>query len=173
MRGASRRGLGGIPPYPRQDPPLPPLRFPWIVMHRRRSVLVTVGRLLLGGCSAPQLAVEPSFGLLEVSGEVAIGDEGVQLVDNSMSDLGLEGEEPSVGLRADFKWGVPHLTFATQSAEWSGSVRATDLGDISGNDVAVDSRVDLHRHRALVTLGIVKSGSSQESVRPRDGGINA
>lgn len=117
--------------------------------------LPALALLLASGCSAPDFGIEAAYGQLDARGELGISDEGEPAVENELSDLGLSGEESTVGLRADFKWGLPHLTFATQSAGWSGTGSATDLGDISGSDVAVDSDLDLGLHRLILTFDLI------------------
>lgn len=111
--------------------------------------------LLAAGCSAPQLAVEPSYGRLDSRGEISLREQGQARVRNDLDETGLAGRESSLGLRADLKWGVPHLTLATQSAEWSGRGRVSEFGDIGGTDVAVDSRAEFGFHRALVTFDVL------------------
>lgn len=114
--------------------------------------------LLAAGCSAPRFALEPSIGRLDAQGDIAVTEPGQPQVRNSFDEMGLSGRENSFALRGDFKWGVPHLTLATQSAEWSGSGTVSDFGAVTGNDVAVDSRADLGVHRGLVTFDVLPGG---------------
>ncbi|MEO6707936.1 MAG: hypothetical protein ABI054_00825 [Planctomycetota bacterium] len=111
--------------------------------------------LFAASCSAPQFAVEATYARLEPSGNLALTSSGNPVTRNSLHELGIEDEESSVGLRADFEWGIPHVTLATQSADWSGSGTETDFGGIAGANVAVDSTMDVAVHRGLVTFDVL------------------
>jgi hypothetical protein len=121
---------------------------------RTRSLTAVLAATLCASC-APLIAVEPIYGELEAEGDISLTNAGSTVVDNSLADLGIDGAEAAPGLRADFKWGIPHLTLATQSSEWSGTGVATDFGDITGLNVAVDSEMELALHRALLTFDLL------------------
>ncbi len=80
---------------------------------------------------------------------------GSPVVENSLDDLSLSGEESAPGLRVDIPFGSPHITLATESADWSGTGVVSDFGGIAGANVAVDSEMELAVHRALITFDVL------------------
>ncbi len=111
--------------------------------------------ILAAGCSAPHFALEPTYGRLESKGELALTEAGQPTASNSLERMGLAGRDESFGLRADFKWGAPHLTLGTQRGEWSGDGTVDEFGAITGSGVAVESRAELGFHRALLTFDVI------------------
>jgi len=106
-------------------------------------------------CVAPAFSVEPSIGILNADGDLAVTSAGNPVVRNSLGDLGIDGDESAPGVRADLKWGMPHITLETQSADWSGSGSASNFGGIPGANVAVDSDLEIAVHRGLITFDFV------------------
>ena len=119
--------------------------------------LAALTLVLCASCSAPMFSVEPTYGRLNLQGDLALTNSGSPVVHNSLDDLGVGGNESSLGVRADLGWSVPHLTLATQSAGWSGSGTVTNFGGIAGANVAVNSKMDLAVHRALITFDVSPS----------------
>ncbi|HTF90960.1 MAG TPA: hypothetical protein VK843_21250 [Planctomycetota bacterium] len=122
---------------------------------KTRFSFAIVASLFAASCSAPQFAVEATYGRLEPSGDLALTSSGNPVTRNSLDGIGIEDEESSIGLRADFEWGIPHVTLATQDADWSGSGTVTNFGGIPGANVAVDSTMDVAIHRGLVTFDVL------------------
>lgn len=114
-----------------------------------------VATLLCVACSAPGISVEPRYGRLDARGDLALTSAGSPVVQNSLSDIGISGEETALGLRVDIPFGSPHITLGTDSAEWSGTGVVSDFGGIAGANVAVDSKMELAVHRALVTFDVL------------------
>lgn len=111
--------------------------------------------LLVLGCSAPHFALEPVYGRLESAGDIRLTESGQPTASNSLERMGLAGRDEAFGLRADFRWGSPHLTLGTQRGEWSGSGTVDEFGAITGTDVAVTSRAELGFHRAILTFDVL------------------
>ena len=124
-------------------------------MQHFSAPLLALPLLFVASCAMPQLAVEPTYAWLDSNGDIAVNDSGQPLVRNSFDDMGLSGEESSLALRVDAKWGMPHLTLSTQAADWSGTGQVTDFGEISGPNIGVESETDLAIHRAIVTFDVV------------------
>lgn len=119
-----------------------------------RISFVVLG-LLLGACSMPTVGVEARYANLDAKGDVALATGGNPVARNSLSDVGLDGEEGSLGLRGDLKFGSPHLTVSTESASWSGD--GTLTGSFGGIVVGttVESDLDLAIHRAILTFDVL------------------
>lgn len=107
---------------------------------------------LFGACTAPGFSVEPRYGKLSPEGDFTLANSGQPLIQNSISDLDVDGGESSPGARADLTFAIQHLTLSTEGAEWSGSGLATGFGAITG---AVDSELDVAIHRALFTFDVL------------------
>jgi hypothetical protein len=109
----------------------------------------------LASCAAPQFTVAPTYGLFEPKGDVSYVSSGGGTANNSIDTLGLDESEGTFGARADFKWGVPHLTVSTQASSWEGDGTLTaDFGGISAG-VNVESELDLALHRAILTFDVL------------------
>lgn len=125
---------------------------------RLQSLATTLPCALLAACAAPQLNVTPTYGQFQPDGDISyIDTSGVipATVDNSVSDLGLDDDESIVGVRADFKWGLPHLTVSTQSTGWDGDgTLSAEFGGIPAA-AAVSSELDLALHRFVLTWDLL------------------
>ena len=121
-------------------------------VHRLASLVLAS----LASCSAPQLLLQATYGPYTPDGHVSLVDTsgGGVSAKSSLDDIGIDEDADTPGLRADFKWGLPHLTVSTQNSSWEGSGRVTgDFGGIpSGSDV--DSELDLALHRAILTFDL-------------------
>lgn len=124
-------------------------------MQHSFAPLLALPLLIFASCALPEIDAEPAYALLDSKGDIAVNDSGQPLVRNTLEDMGLSGEESSLALRVDAKWGMPHLTLSTQSAEWSGTGQVTDFGEISGANIDVESEADLAIHRGFVTFDLV------------------
>lgn len=114
--------------------------------------LCAAALLLLAACSAPQITGSPSYTLLTPKGDIGLATAGTPVADTKLSTLGIEDEEGVLGARFDFKWGMPHLSIATQSTGWKGNgTLDVDFGGISAGE-AVSSELDLALHRAYLTF---------------------
>lgn len=119
------------------------------------ALFSVVAGLLLGACAAPQFTASATYGDLSPDGSVSYVAAGQAAVSNTVSELGIDGGEPTFGLRGDFKWGIPHLSVATQSTSWSGDGTLTaDFGGISAS-TNVDSDLDLALHRFVLTFDVL------------------
>jgi hypothetical protein len=117
--------------------------------------LAVLALVTLASCSAPQFSVAPTYGLFEPKGDVSYVTSGGASARNSVETLGLDDSEGTLGARADFKWGVPHLTVSTQASSWDGDGTLTaDFGGISAG-VNVESELDLALHRAILTFDVL------------------
>lgn len=115
----------------------------------RIALLISLG--FLASCSAPQFTAEASYGMLAPDGDVGLSSSGTSAAKQSLSSLGIDDSEATLAARADFKWGMPHLTVGTQSTSWDGSATlAQDFGDLSAGE-AVSTQLDLALHRAALT----------------------
>lgn len=120
-----------------------------------RHFFAAIATALCASCSAPKFSIEPTLGKLDAKGDISLTDSGNQVVHNTLDDLGISGKESSLGVRADFKWGIPHLTLGTQGARWSGSGQVSGtFGGIPGN-TQVDSDMKVAVHQALITFDVV------------------
>ncbi len=120
-----------------------------------RLACAALATLLLVACSAPGISVEPRYGLLDAQGELALTNSGSPVARNSLSDIGIAGQESALGLRVDIPFGSPRITLGTDSADWSGTGVVSDFGGIAGANVAVDSEMELAVHRALITFDVL------------------
>jgi hypothetical protein len=88
-----------------------------------------------------------------------IESNGTSTGSNDLDSIGIEDTEGAFGLRADFKWFLPHVTVTTQKTEWSGN--GTLDNDISEGGVtipagtAVSSDLDLGIHKAVLTFDLL------------------
>lgn len=116
--------------------------------------------LLLASCATPQFQAEVLYGPLDPSGDVAITDTALVVpvkATESVSDLGINDKEATLGARVDLKWGLPHLTLTTQQTSWRGDgTLDADFGGVSvpGATLDVSSKLDLAVHRALLTFDL-------------------
>lgn len=114
--------------------------------------LLTLLSLSLAACSAPQITGSPSYTFLKPEGDIGLANAGTPVADTSLSTLGLDEREGVLGAKFDFKWGMPHLVVATQSASWDGNgTLDVDFGDINAGE-PVSSELDLAMHRAYFTF---------------------
>lgn len=114
----------------------------------------------LTSCAAPQFTVAPSLGQFKPDGDVSYIDTSgpaPATSDNSVEDLDLKQSEDTWGLRADLKFGAPHLTLSTQASSWSGNgTLNADFGGIPAS-TAVDTDLDLALHRFALTFDVIPS----------------
>ncbi len=114
----------------------------------------------LASCSAPQFNVAPTLGRFEPKGDVSYIDTTQPIpatINNSVDDLDLDESENTFGVRADLKFGSPHLTLSTQGSSWDGSgVLNADFGGIPAT-TAVDTELDLALHRIALTFDVLPS----------------
>ena len=97
-------------------------------------------------CSTPQFDITPRYGYLDVSGDIGVSSSGGGVsvsADNDVSTLGFDADDGVPGLRADFKWGMPHLVINYQRSDNSGSGEAdANLSDGNGNVISAGTPVD-------------------------------
>jgi hypothetical protein len=96
--------------------------------------------LALGSCALPQLDVRPRYAQLDIDGELGLSTTNV----TAKADLGQMGleDEGSIGVRADLKWGVPHLVVSGQTSEHDGSGTLDATLSQGGNTILIGSDVD-------------------------------
>lgn len=113
---------------------------------------------LLGACAIPSFDATLRYVSFEPSGELRIS-EGASSAGNSMNDLGLKDPDGSVGADVHLKWGMPHLSFSTQSSAWSGDGKLN--GEFSSGGTTIDadtlvaSELELGLHTALLTWDFI------------------
>lgn len=123
-----------------------------------KHLLLGSSMLPITGCAALQVEATPHYGLSQLEGDFAIATGGITGT-NDVGDLGLDDEEAAPGVRADLRWGMPHLTVTVTDTSWSGS--GTTTADLSQDGVTipagsnVDSEVDLVYGNAIVTFDFV------------------
>lgn len=124
----------------------------------KSHVVLSLIAATLAACAAPQFTVAPTFGQFEPDGDVSYIDTTQPVpatIDNSVDDLGLADSEDTFGVRADMKFGVPHLTVSTQASSWSGNgTLNADFGGIPAA-TAVDTDLDLALHRFALTFDVL------------------
>lgn len=117
--------------------------------------LFLVSIVLSTGCAAPSVEVTPRYGFAELSGDFAVSSGSISGT-TSMEDLDLDDQEELVGVRADLKFGMPHLSvvIAGMSAEGTGTttVDLTQSGTTIPAGANVDSELDLTYGNAIVTF---------------------
>lgn len=119
-----------------------------------KATLALLLPTLLISCSAPQITAGLDYSPLTADGSVSLASGGGASLDNSLSDVGLDEEADTIAGRADFKWGLPHLTVLTQQSSWDGSgTLSADFGGIAAG-TTVNSDLDLGLHRAILTFDI-------------------
>lgn len=123
-----------------------------------RTVQLIALTLLTSACFAPEVAIEPRFTQVNISGDIAIAN-GAITADNDVEDVGIEDDSSAFGLRGDFKWGAPHLTLDLQTSTHDGDgVLEADLSQ-SGVTItagtAVETDMNLGMHAAYLTFDLV------------------
>ncbi len=112
----------------------------------------------LASCAAPQFSVAPTLGRFKPDGKVSYIDTTQPVpasIDNSVGNLGLAESANTYGLRADLKFGAPHLTLSTQASSWDGSgALSADFGGISAA-TPVNTKLDLALHRLALTFDVI------------------
>lgn len=105
---------------------------------------------------APQMLIAADYGALDAQGDLGVTTGGgAGNSQNSLDDLGLDGDAGTLGIAADFKWGVPHLSLAAAQASWDGSgVLSASYGGITAG-TQVDSQAELGLYRALLTFDVL------------------
>jgi hypothetical protein len=123
-----------------------------------RHILLATSVVFLAACSAPQIEAQAQYGLSKFDGDFAISSGGAS-GKTSMKDLGLDDEEGAPGARADFKWGLPHLTVELGKTSASGSGTTTANLSQGGTTItagtAVDSDLDLGYIDGILTFDIL------------------
>ena len=114
--------------------------------------------LLLGSCAIPTVNGTARYLNFKPSGNLLISD-GPTSAGNSMSDLGLANTDGALGAEVHLKWGMPHLSFSTQSSAWSGSGilngEFSSGGITIGANTPVDSELELGLNTALLTWDFI------------------
>jgi hypothetical protein len=126
---------------------------------RRSSNPLAAGLMLaaLSAC-APTLGLEARYGTFDVDGDIGLSTGSVS-ADNSVESMGIEDDDSVPSLRADFKWGTPHLTVMLQQSTHDG--RGTLDADISEGGItipagtAVSTDFDLGLHTAYLTFDLI------------------
>jgi len=114
--------------------------------------------LLAGACAAPELSVSPRVGRVKASGGLGVSATDMEGT-ASLDEAGLGEREDLLGLRADVRWGTPHLSVSSQvsSHEGSGTLDSTvSSGSVvlpAGAPVASD--LDLAVHSAALTFDLI------------------
>lgn len=138
-------------------PPIDHDHVPSGYLIMRRSLLPILLLAIPAACATPRLQVMPRYTPFDVDGDFGISAAGVEST-NSWDDLGAERDDGVLGLRADFKWGMPHLTISTQSSTHDGDGTLTadiDQGGTTftaGSDVATE--LDLGIHQGVLTFDL-------------------
>jgi len=109
--------------------------------------------LLTTGCAIPQLDVTPRYGQLSLEGSFG-ADAGDVTATASLEDAGLDDDEGIPGLRADLKFGSPHLVLSAGRASWSGTGTVDATLNAGGMTIpagaTVDSDLDLDLYSGLL-----------------------
>jgi len=83
----------------------------------------------------------------------------------SFKDLGIDGDEGSLGAVVDLSWGSPHLSVSTQSASYEGSGTVKSNITLDGHtfvaNTDVDSRMDVGLHSMLLTFDLVPGDNAE------------
>ncbi len=121
---------------------------------KRSSLLASLVLVSTTSCLAiPQLDLTPRYGQLSLDGDFGAGTGGVTGT-ASLEQAGLDDDEAFPALRADLKWGGPHLIVSGGQSSWSGSgtVDATIMaeGQTITQGSAVNSDLDLALYQAVV-----------------------
>jgi hypothetical protein len=111
----------------------------------------------LTSCFAPKVGLEARYGQVNVGGSAAV-QTGAITAENSVEALGIEdGTAPS--LRADFKWGSPHLSVILQRSNHDGTgMLQADLsqgGITIPAGTTVDTRMDLGLYTGYLTFDFI------------------
>jgi len=98
---------------------------------------------LLGtGCSAPQFAVEPRLDQPAVSGQVAAAAPGQPLEPNDVEGaLDLGSDDSAFGVRADIRFGSPHIVLSFLGSGFDGE--GTLTGQLSDDGVVLPAGTDV------------------------------
>ncbi len=111
--------------------------------------------LLAAGCNVPQLDLTPRYGVLSIDGEFGASSSNIS-GRASLEAAGLDDDEGFPGLRADVKFGSPHLILSAGRASWAGSGIADAALDIGGDTInvndPVESEFDLNLYQALLVF---------------------
>ncbi len=115
------------------------------------------GACLATSCALPSLDVTPRYASLSLDGDFGASSSNVTATAN-LDEAGLDDTEGTPSLRADLKWGMPHLILSTHSASFSGSGTVdADIeldGDIIMAGTAVDSDLDLGVHSGVLVFDL-------------------
>jgi hypothetical protein len=123
--------------------------------HVLALLLVASG---LPACALPQLDVQPRYGLLALDGEVGASSTGIT-GRADLEEAGLDDDEGAPGLRADFKWGAPHLILMGGQTGFDGRGMLTADIELDGVTIpagtTVDSELDLTQYTGLIVFDLV------------------
>jgi hypothetical protein len=118
-----------------------------------RTLAAILAATLAPSCSLPRFDVAPRYGQFNVDGNFGASSSG-NVVENSLSDAGIEDDDGMGGLRADFKWGLVHLVTNVQQSKHDGDGTLSadiDLGGTTINAGAdVETDFDLGLYNALL-----------------------
>ncbi len=112
----------------------------------------------LTSCSLPQLEVAPRYAQLSLNGDFGISS-GPLTATADLETVGLDDDQGSPGVRADFSWSGAHLIVSSTQLEFDGSgITNTTLsqgGVTIPVGASVDSDLDLGLHSAMMLWDMV------------------
>jgi hypothetical protein len=112
----------------------------------RSGLALALAVQALAACSTPQFDVTPRYGYLDIEGDIGVSDaslSGGVTATNDVGDLGFQEDDGVPGVRADLKFGVPHIVLNYQQSDHGGSGQATaTISDGDGNSIAAGTPVD-------------------------------
>jgi hypothetical protein len=110
-------------------------------------------------CSAPKAGVEARYNQFELDGKFGADVAGVS-ANNTLDELGMSGTDETPSVAANFKWGLPHLSFLLlEQVEYAGT--GTVGSDITLGGVTlpagatVDSKTKVGLNSAYLTFDLI------------------
>lgn len=126
------------------------------------KTLLTTPLLFLAACGAPTIDASARYGYWGLDGNV-LTDTSLGAQANDFDSLGLGDREGAPGARADFKWGMPHLTISSTDSEFGGTGLITSEIELGGDTISVgamvESDVKLGVDEALLTWDFAPTGA--------------
>ena len=115
--------------------------------------------LLFASCTLPTVDVMPRYGKLDVEGDVGADVSGMSVLQNDVSELGIDDDDGFFGARVDLDVGAPHFVFMGQRTEHDGDGMLSQDITIDGTTLSagttVDTDFDLGLYSALALFDVI------------------
>jgi len=120
---------------------------------RPLGALLLLTLLTLGSCGLPQASFNPRFLNMDVSGSLLV-TEGVATTASNVENLGMQADNSTFAPRADFEWGVFHVTASNSNTNHDGIGVADAALELNGVTISGSENVSTQFDLGLTNLAM-------------------